>query len=72
VLLWVAHSPQQRVQVVPVEERHTERSFVTPDRDPHELERCEAALVQQYREYLCRQGHQVSRLRVVPPGSRPR
>ena len=64
----VTRSAQPRVQVVPVEEQHTERSFVTPDRDPYELERREAALVHKYREHLRRQGHRVSRLRVVPPG----
>src|SRR6266511_354747 len=64
----VSRSSEPRVDVVPVEERHTERSFVTPDREPYELERREAALVHKYREHLHRQGHQVSRLRVVPPG----
>ena len=64
----VTRSSEPHVQVVPVEEHHTERSFVTPDRDPYELERREAALVHKYREHLRRQGHQVSRLRVVPPG----
>jgi hypothetical protein len=64
----VTRSPTPRIQVVPVEEHHTERSFVTPDREPYELERREAALVHQYRAHLHRQGHEVSRLRVVPPG----
>jgi hypothetical protein len=64
----VTRSSKPRVEVVPVEEHHTERSFVTPDRDPYELERREGALVHKYREHLRRQGHQVSRLRVVPPG----
>jgi hypothetical protein len=64
----VTRSPEPRVQVVPVEEHHTERSFVTPDREPYELERREAALVHRYRAHLRRHGHQVSRLRVVPPG----
>jgi hypothetical protein len=64
----VTRSPAPRIQVVPVEEHHTERSYVTPDREPYELERREAALVHRYREHLHRHGHQVSRLRVVPPG----
>jgi hypothetical protein len=51
-----------------VEEQHTERGFVTPNREPYELERAEASLVQRYRRYLLSQGHQVSRLRVVPAG----
>lgn len=64
----VTRSAEPRVQVVPVEEHHTERSFVTPDREPYELERREAALVHRYREHLRRHGHQVGRLCVVPPG----
>jgi hypothetical protein len=57
---------------VPVEEQHTERSFVSPDREPYELERKEASLVHRYRQYLQQQGHEVDRLRLVPPGeSRP-
>jgi hypothetical protein len=64
----VTRSREPRVEVVPVEERHTERSFVTPDREPYEIERREAALVHKYREHLRWHGHQVSRLRVVAPG----
>jgi hypothetical protein len=54
--------------VVPVEERHTERAYVTPDRAPYEIERRETDLVHRYRDHLIRQGHEVSRLQVVPPG----
>jgi hypothetical protein len=64
----VTRSSEPRIEVVPVEEHHTERSFVTPDREPYELERREAVLVHKYREELRREGHKVSRLRVVPPG----
>jgi hypothetical protein len=64
----VTRSPMPRVEVVPVEEQHTERAFVMPDRDTYELERREATLVHRFREHLRRQGHQASRLRVVPPG----
>lgn len=64
----VTKADAPRVDVVPVEERHTERAFVTPDRQPYELERREADLVHRYREHLLRQGHEVSRLRVVPAG----
>jgi hypothetical protein len=56
------------VDVVAVEEHHTERAFVTPDREPYEMERREADLVHRYRAHLHRLGHQVSRLRVLPPG----
>lgn len=59
---------QARVDVVPVEEHNTERAFVTPDREPYELERRESALVRKYREYLQSQGCEVGRLRIVPPG----
>jgi hypothetical protein len=51
-----------------VEERDTERAFVTPGREPYEFERREADLVYRYREYLLRLGHDVHRLRVLPPG----
>lgn len=57
-----------QVEVVPVEEQHTERAFVSPDREPYEAERREATLVNRYRQQLQRDGHSVSRLRVVPPG----
>ena len=64
----VTPSSEPRVAVVPVEERHTERAFVTPDREPHEAERRESDLVHRYRDHLLRQGREVSRLRVVPAG----
>jgi len=60
--------PTPQVAVVPVEERNTERAFVTPNREPYELERREADLVHRYREYLFRLGHEVQRLRLLPPG----
>jgi hypothetical protein len=66
-LLFLAN-PATRTEVVPVEERHTERAFVAPDREPYELERREADLVHRYRNHLLRRGHNVSRLRVVPAG----
>jgi len=68
----IAPAPQPRIDVVPVEERNTERAFVTPDREPYELERRESALVQRYRQYLESEGHEIGRLLIVPPGeSRP-
>ncbi|WP_182543064.1 restriction endonuclease [Halosaccharopolyspora lacisalsi] len=61
-----------RAEVVPVEERHTERAFVSPDREPYRLERREAELVQRYSQSLVDQGHEAGRLQIVPPGeSRP-
>lgn len=60
------------VRVVPVEASNTERAFVSPDREPYEAERREAALVDSYREHLESLGHTVRRLLVIPPGeSRP-
>jgi hypothetical protein len=41
---------------------------VTPNREPYELERREAALVYRYSEHLRRRGHDVQRLRLLPPG----
>lgn len=64
----VTPSDEVTVDLVPIEEQHTERSFVTPNRDPYEVERAEAVLVHRYRRHLQRQGHKVTRLRVVPPG----
>lgn len=65
-------APQPRTVVVPVEEHNTERAFVSPDREPYELERRESALVQSYRQHLESEGYEVGRLRIVPPGeSRP-
>ncbi|GAA3040768.1 hypothetical protein GCM10010464_00400 [Pseudonocardia yunnanensis] len=64
--------PRPIVDVLAVEEQHTERAYISPDREPYEAERREATLVGRYRDYLQSQGHQVSRLRVLPPGeSRP-
>jgi hypothetical protein len=63
-------TPRTRHQVdrVGVEEQHTERGFVSPNRQPHEFERVEAGLVQQYRRALELLGHEVDRLRIVPAG----
>jgi hypothetical protein len=63
----VTPAAEARVTTVPVEEQHTERSFVSPDREPYESERVEARLVLRYRRYLEAQRHVVSRLRVIPP-----
>jgi hypothetical protein len=64
----ITPSGQPVVDRVPVEERNTERGFVTPDREPYEWERKESDLVHKYRSHLLRQGHDVDRLRIVPPG----
>jgi hypothetical protein len=69
-LLPLPITPQATAAVsnVAVEEQHTERAFVSPDREPYELERREAKLVHRYRQHLQLQGHTVSRIRVIPPG----
>jgi hypothetical protein len=64
----ITPSAEATVETVAVEEQHTERSFVSPDREPYEFERTEAALVHRYRRHLQSQGHTVTRLRVVPRG----
>ena len=56
------------VDNVAVEEQHTERGFISPDREEYEFERLEAELVNRYRRFLQAQGHIVSRLRIVPAG----
>ncbi len=58
----------QEVEDVPVEEQWTEKSFVSPSHEVYEAERREQALVLAFREHLLKQGHQVSRLKIVPPG----
>lgn len=40
----------------------------TTSQEPYEIERTEAKLVHRYRRYLEGLGHDVSRLRIVPPG----
>jgi hypothetical protein len=53
---------------VPVEDQWTEKAFVNPSREPYEAERREQKLVRDYQTYLERQGHDVCRLKIVPPG----
>jgi hypothetical protein len=56
------------VEEVPVEEQWTERAFVAPSWQADEGERREQALVLAYRDHLLSQGHEISRLKIVPPG----
>jgi hypothetical protein len=56
------------VEDVPVEEQWTERTFVSPSREPYEAERREQTLVLAFREHLLRRQHEVSRLKIVPLG----
>jgi hypothetical protein len=59
---------QVGVEDVPVEEQWTEKAFVAPSHKAYEAERREQALVLAFRDYLLSQGHQVSRLKILPPG----
>jgi hypothetical protein len=57
-----------KVELVPVEERYTERTFIEPSRQPYEAERRESKLVQTFRHYLQSKGYEVQRLQVLPAG----
>jgi hypothetical protein len=59
---------QPGVEHVPVEAQYTEKVFVAPSQKPYEAERREQALVLAFRDYLLSKGHDVSRLKIVPPG----
>lgn len=54
------------VEDVPVEERWTEKAFVAPTRRGDEAQRREQDLLQAFHDHLLKQGHEVSRLKIVP------
>jgi hypothetical protein len=56
------------VEDVPVEEHWTEKAFVAPSSKEYEAERREQKLVLAFRDHLLAKGHDVSRLKIVPPG----
>jgi hypothetical protein len=58
---------REEVEDVPVEEQWTEKVFVAPNREAYEAERREQTLVLMFRDYLLKQGHQVCRLKIIPP-----
>jgi hypothetical protein len=58
------------VEVVPIENRWTEKFFVNPSGEEYEAERREQKLVQNLEAYLRRQGHDAARLKIVPAGER--
>lgn len=59
---------QAGVEAVPVEEQWTEKAFVAPSQEPYEAERREQTLLLAYCEHLRGRGHDVCRLKIVPPG----
>ncbi len=56
------------VEDVPVAEQWTEDAFVAPSRKQQEAERREHELVVAFHDHLLKQGHEVSRLKIVPAG----
>lgn len=56
------------LEAIPVEEQWTEQAFVAPGREAGESERREQALLVAFRDHLLNQGHDVCRLKIVPPG----
>jgi hypothetical protein len=64
----ITPSDKPTVGTVSVEERHTERGFVTPQREPYPFERIESDLAVRYQAHLISQGRMVGRLRVIPAG----
>jgi hypothetical protein len=60
----------QTVEEVPIEARWTEKFFVRPSGEEYEAERREQELVLGVETYLRTLGHDVGRLKIVPPGER--
>jgi hypothetical protein len=56
------------VTEVPVEQQWTEKMFVSPSHEEHEAERREQKLVKALEQHLRGRGHDVCRLKIVPPG----
>ena len=53
---------------VPLEQQETEKAYVSPGREPFEIERREQKLVLALESHLVAQGHEVNRQRFRPPG----
>ena len=49
-------------------QKSEEKIFVSPSHEEYEAERREQKLVHAYRDYLTKKGHDVCRLKIVPPG----
>jgi hypothetical protein len=56
------------VAKVPVEQQWTEKVFVAPSHEERESERREQKLVRALEVHLRKRGHEVCRLKIVPPG----
>jgi hypothetical protein len=59
--------PTSHVEHVAPEDRHTDEFIVPPAAEPTTAQRREAELLSAYTAYLRSHGHEVSRLRIVPP-----
>lgn len=58
------------VEDVPVERRWTEKFYVRPSGEEYEAERREQELVLAFESHLRTLGHEVTRMKIVPPGER--
>jgi len=56
------------VSEVPIEQQWTEKVFIAPSQEEREAERREQKLVKAFEAHLKRKGHDVCRLKIVPPG----
>ncbi len=56
------------VEDVAIDEQWTEMAFIAPGHAASEAERREQALLAAFRDHLLGQGHEVSRLKIVPAG----
>jgi hypothetical protein len=56
------------VTPVPVEEQWTEKVYIAPSHEEREAERREQKLVKSYEAHVKKKGHEVCRLKIVPPG----
>jgi hypothetical protein len=56
------------VEEVPIEEQWTEKVFIAPSHEERQAERREQKLVKALEAHLKKKGHEVRRLKIVPPG----
>src|SRR5215218_1246037 len=55
-------------KVVPIEQQHTEKAYVSPNQKPYESDRREQRLVLALEDHLLKLGHEVVRQQLLPPG----